>query len=122
MPKANYVTWVIFALDRSSNPDDAFLFTCSVLEGNSPRGTLQEAWREWAKTEEGKEYIEQNGTNWGDCLHIPREFLKAAGIGHYDNAVESYPGTGGRLFDVGIRIPHFDRKLVVEHVESLLPR
>ena len=120
MPKANHVTWVIFAL--SSWEDDAFLFTCSIEGDSAPREALQEAWREWAKTEEGKEYIERNGTNWGDSCYIPREFLKAAGIGHYDNAVGYYPGTCDREFDVGIRIPHFDRKLVVEHVESLLPR
>lgn len=116
MPKTE--THVIFALDREN--DDAFLFTCSVSEGKDPREALQEAWREWAKTEEGKEYIERNGTNWGDSCYIPRDFLKAAGIGHYDNAEGSYPGTGGREFDVGIRIPHFDRKLVVVFHESLL--
>ena len=95
---------------------DAWNFICAHQLTRFPglariKECLTKAWKAWAKTDEGREYIGGNGTNWGDCTSIPDSFLQKFGIYSFENA--HIPD--GRFDYIHIR---FDSKHVVDHNET----
>ena len=102
---------IAVGLEGINEVGDAHLFE-AVHEGDI-KVAIRQAFGEWAKTQEGRDYIDENGVNWGDALEIPDRYLKAFGVDSLC-ALEEYT-------DEGFNIPggHFDAKLVVNHDEEV---
>jgi hypothetical protein len=71
------------------------------------------AFKDWyMKTTEGKDYVDDNGVNWGDALEIPDGFLAKHGI---EGLYPLVSGNGAKKIE---RI-EFDGFIVVNHDEPL---
>jgi hypothetical protein len=70
---------LLITVDDGDN-NRAWAFSIKHMGNVFVREAVSNAFRDFAKTDEGKEYIEQNGTNWGDALFIPDKYLRKHGI------------------------------------------
>lgn len=107
-------TLIIAVGNEGMDVCDAHLLE-AVHEGEdqySLREAIKGAFADWAKTSDGQDYINDNGTNWGDAMSIPDEFLRAHGVSSMD-ALEDY--SEGVYVNGG----KFDNKIVVDHDEEL---
>src|SRR5947209_5878644 len=105
---------MILAYDTEGGlePKDIFIFHAIHEPGiRDIKLPLKAAFEEWSKTDDGKEYIEDNGTNWGDATEIPVEILAKHGIYGYENA-ESLNRNGSRQIAIFLR-----HRIVVDHNE-----
>lgn len=59
---------------------EAFSYIVTHNKGVRVEDAVPKAFKEYAKTDEGKSYIERNGSNWGDALFIPKQFLIKHGV------------------------------------------
>jgi hypothetical protein len=91
---------LLITVDDGDN-NRAWAFEITHMDNVYVREAVSNAFRDFAKTNKGKEYIKQNGTNWGDALFIPDKFLRKHGI----------------LCVKSIVMPH---DITVDHNESLL--
>ena len=110
---------MILAYDSEGGlePQSIFVFHAVHESGiRDIRLPLKTAFEEWAKTEDGKEYIEDNGTNWGDATEIPSAILAKHGIQSYENA-ETMNRDGSRKITIVLH-----HRIVVDHNESLVHR
>lgn len=116
--KPKFESTLAFAYDTEDRlePEDIFLFQ-AIHEPGIPaheiKLRLRGAFFDWSKTEEGEEYIEDNGTNWGDATEIPTKFLVKHGIYSYTNAEAIH--ANGREVKV-----FYHQKIIVNHNESLI--
>lgn len=60
--------------------DEIFIFNVKHRGNVDPREAFHTAFRDFAETKEGAEYVESNGANWGDALQIPFEYFAKHGI------------------------------------------
>ena len=108
---------LILAYDSEGGlePKDIFVFH-AVHEPliRDIRLPLKAAFEEWSKTSGGKEYIEDNGANWGDATEIPNEILAKHGIQSYENA-ETMSLDGSRQITIVLH-----HRIIVDHNESLV--
>ncbi len=92
----------------------AYIFSARHEDGLDVKHALSKAWKAWAKTEEGKAYLYDNGTNWGDSTALPEEVLADQGIMHLE-CIEGYCKEG-----IKIDQATFQHKMVVNHNDSFL--
>jgi hypothetical protein len=69
---------LITALDNENN--DAYVFMVTHTSGIIVWPNIVAAFREYAKTDEGIDYIKHNGSNCGDALFTPKQYLVKHGI------------------------------------------
>jgi hypothetical protein len=86
------------------------LILCVHMEDVDPQDAVTAAFREWAQTEKGRDFIDGNGSNWGDSLDIPDEILERHGIYKYEGLLG-----GGEL-----RGAKYQHEITVDHNESLV--
>jgi hypothetical protein len=103
---------LIVAMSPHMSLEDACfcLILCKHEDGVDVEEAVKEAFAEWAKTDEGKEFIDSNGTNWGDSLDIPDDILRKHGINRYEGLLG-----GDRV--VGAK---YDHEIRVDHGENLV--
>jgi hypothetical protein len=82
MPKPVGIPTRILAYDREDKfePQSIFVFQARAKAGTDVREAIKAAFRDWAETDAGREWIDDEGSNWGDALQIPDEFLRRHGI------------------------------------------
>lgn len=66
--------------------DDVFVWTITHNAKVDAWPSIVKAFKEYAKTPDGKKYIENNGTNCGDALFTPKKFLVKHGIHDIESA------------------------------------
>ena len=90
---------LITALDKDN--DDAYAFMVTHTTDVDAWPAVVKAFKEYAKTAEGKKYIKNNGSNCGEALFTPKQYLIKHGI----LSVETVTG---------------DHHVIVNHDDSLL--
>lgn len=112
-------TFLLKAVDNHDFPKlpDISLFLIEVVfvKGESGLATcvekLSAAFKEWSETKKGREFIEENGKNFGDATSIPEYWLNKHGIVRYvDAAGVGYCKPGPQSWD---------NEMVVDHNEDL---
>ncbi len=110
MDKKGRHTTLIKAFDDCGGDGKDCNFFFAVHEpGVDVKSGVRWAFRQWARTEDGRQFIESNGCNWGDALYIPGKFLPA-GIHRLGSLM-----AGG-----AIRALRYDHEMVVDHDERLV--
>lgn len=112
-------TWLIHAITTPGEDLDAWLFGCRLSVGNRPADALKEAWRKWVQEEEGRDYVLNNSTNWGDSVNIPDRILKMVGIEGFWNAEGYQPSRTGGEGRIYIH-EQADHKIAVYHDDLLI--
>lgn len=111
---------MIVAVDRDNH--EAFCFYMVHDPETAIALNLAKAFQDWYHTPDGRKYVDENGTNWGDATYIPDEFLKKHGIYKYDALVSTsgYINPTTKQPRWKIAITHYDHTLTVDHNESLV--
>lgn len=86
-----------------------WLFRMLHLETVDPIVALKIAWANWMDTDEGKEYRENNGENFGDSLNIPNKILAEAGICNFE-----------QLNEFGGTKTSWDQTITIDHDENVV--
>jgi hypothetical protein len=60
--------------------NEIFIYNVKHRGNIDPREAFHAAFRDFAETKEGAEYVESNGANWGDALQIPFKYFEKQGI------------------------------------------
>lgn len=92
----------------------AYLFCATHKDGLDVKKAISKAWKAWAKTKEGKTYLYDNGSNWGDCTSLPEKVLANQGVQLLE-CIEGYC-KAGIVLDQAV----FQHKMVVNHNDSFL--
>lgn len=50
---------------------------------------ITNAWKDWYRTDEGKKYVDHNGTNWGDSIYLPIPILMKYGIISFEQGLNT---------------------------------
>jgi hypothetical protein len=113
---------LVAALDGPGSKDqDVHLFLLCYKrdnlkwEADAVRAALGRAFRAWEKTHDGHDYVKDNGSNWGDALSIPDEFLIKERIVFFCPLIQVKKDGTRCLEDARI-----DGQIVVDHNENLL--
>lgn len=97
-------TTIIKAYDNEDKgtPQSIFIFVAVHTDEVEAEASIKSAFKDWAATPDGAEFIDEEGTNWGDALNIPQEFLEKYGVTSLEPAATA------------------DHEIVVDHNESLV--
>lgn len=102
---------LIIAVDPQPRVEDVTvcLILCRHRDGIDVCRAVGAAFTEWAKTEEGAEFVRTNGNNWGDSLDIPDRILRKHGMYKYEGLLCGREVVGAK----------YDHEIMVEHGENL---
>lgn len=87
------------------------------VEAHQIPNRMAQAFDLWAATEEGKQFIEENGCNWGDSLYIPTEFLRKVDL---KSILPLLFFTGQKFELLDTKNVSFDHRITVDHDETLV--
>jgi hypothetical protein len=105
-----------FILGGPSLVEDIYIFVCEHnddLDGKVIEA-LGAAFKDWyVSTDEGKEYVDENGVNYGDATYIPDKWLRKHGIEGFCPLSD--------VSDDGLHVDTFkyQDKITVNHDDSL---